>query len=59
MDQIAESVKSSSKENKSKIYQGEMFIIVRDVRNMEAKTIGKQFQSNIENYRKKKSKYIQ
>lgn len=41
MDQIAESVKSSSKENKSKIYQGEMFIIVRDVRNMEAKTIGK------------------
>ncbi len=42
MDRIAESVVASpSKDSKSKIYQGEMFIIVRDVRNADAKAIKK------------------
>lgn len=36
-----------------------MFITVRDVRNIDANQIRQEFQSNIENYRKKKSKYIQ
>ena len=42
MNRIAESVVASpSKDSKNKIYQGEMFIIVRDVRNADAKAINK------------------
>jgi hypothetical protein len=42
MDRIAESVIASpSKDSKSKIYQGEMFIIARYLRNADAKAIKK------------------